>query len=107
VPPELRQAQDELTEILMQVTAPEAGWRVLPSPAGVTLTRGWTDDSADTVIFVSPDSAYALRENSNGQEVWRIRGTARQVADALAELPAPGQPDGSDHRPGPNRTGTR
>lgn len=103
LPPELRQARDELTEILMEVTAPDAGWRVVPSPAGVTLTRGWPDDSADTAIFVSPDTAYAHRENGHGREVWRVRGTARQVADALTELPAPGQPgapDGSDHHPG-------
>ena len=102
--PELRQAQDELTEILMELTAPGTGWRVVASPAGVTLTRGWPDDSADIAVIVSPDTAYAQRENGQGREVWSRRGTARQVADALAELPAPGQPgapDESDHRPGP------
>ncbi len=95
--------QTELTKILWEFTEPGSEWRALPSPAGVTITRGWPDESADTAFFASPDTAYAMRENSAGREVWGQRGTAQQIAAALKRLPAPGEPgapDGTDHTPG-------
>lgn len=95
--------QTELTKILWEFTAPGSDWRVLPSPAGVMLTRGWPDESADTAFFASPDTAYARREDGEGREVWGIRGTAAKVAGQLKRLPAPGEPsapDGTDHTPG-------
>jgi hypothetical protein len=80
-------------------------WSSVPSPGGATLTRGWDDGTADTLLVLSPDTSYAWREDPQGREIIRIRGTAEQMIAAVCEWPAPGEPgapDGSDHVPGPS-----
>ena len=80
-------------------------WTSVPSPGGATLTRSWDDGTADTLVILSPDTAYAWRENANGREIIRLRGTAGKIIGAVSEWPAPGEPgapDGSEHIPGPS-----
>ncbi len=64
----------------------------MPSPvaATVTLTRCWPDETADTVVVLSPDTTYAWRDDPRGREVERIRGSAERVIVAVRDWPAPG-----------------
>lgn len=72
-------------------------WRPVPSVGGatITLTRCWGDAAADTVAM-SPDASYAVRTDSQGQDVGRVEGTAVLVVSAVSGWPKPSQPSMTD-----------
>jgi hypothetical protein len=69
-------------------------WRPVPSEDGatITLTRRWTDATADT-IAMSPDTTYAVRTDPQGQQAERVTGTAMRVTATvrLWRHPVPSQ----------------
>jgi hypothetical protein len=56
------------------------------------VTRGWPDGSADTLIILSPETAYGLREDPQRRQVWSVRGTVEQIVNAARDLAAPFAP---------------
>lgn len=88
-------AEDRLVAALETLLDADDRWRVVPSPGCVTMTRGWPDGSVDTLVLLSPDSAYAVREDSQGRRPWSIRGKLDQIVDQARSLAAPDSPDAS------------
>ena len=68
-------------------------WHIWSAPGVITIVRRWTDESADTVVLLSANTAYGRRDNAAGRLVWSRRGTATDVVRAVLDLPAPGHPD--------------
>ncbi len=58
-----------------------------------TLVRPWPDGSEDTLIVLSPDSAYVRRDDPGKGLVKQERGTAVEMARLIQHVPAPGTPD--------------
>jgi hypothetical protein len=98
-------AQTQLSDVLNELLADDASWRVVPSPGCVTVTRGWPDGSVDTLIILSPETAYGRRDNAREQQVWAVRGTAAQVVAAVREVPPPFAPNAPTDPDSSERTG--
>jgi hypothetical protein len=96
---------DDLIAALESLFESDQRWRPLPMPGGATITRSWDDESVDTVVVLSPDTAYAVRDDPHGREIQRIRGTAREVITAVRAWPPPSEPNApneSGHTPHPS-----
>lgn len=89
-------AQGRLQAALETLLADDDRWRVTPSRGCVTVTRGWPDGSVDTLIILSPETAYARRDDAGNRQVWAVRGTVEQIVTAARDVPAPGAPDAPD-----------
>jgi hypothetical protein len=94
---EVDDARSALVAALEALFEQDQRWRPVPSPGGATITRCWDDGTADTLLILSPDTAYAWREAPDGRELIRIRDTAEVVLAAAGEWTAP---DGSTDVPG-------
>jgi hypothetical protein len=55
-------------------------------------SRVWPDFTSDVLAIRSGTDAAALRLDADGGQVWAHIGTTREVVEALANLPDPGQP---------------
>jgi hypothetical protein len=102
---DLKAAKTPLVAALEMLFEQDDRWNSVPSPGGATLTRCWDDESADTLVILQPDTAYAWRENPSGNEIMRIKGTSEKIIIAVCEWPgptAPDAPDGSSHIPSPS-----
>src|SRR5690348_11520614 len=72
-------------------------WRPLPGgPKGAMLSRVWGDGTVDTLLILSPDTAYAWREDPNGVEIVKLRGTAEKMIKAAGGWGGPADPDAHD-----------
>jgi hypothetical protein len=78
-----------------------AQWKRTGLPV-VTMIREWPDGSVDTLIVLSPDTAYGRREDGQQRPMKQERGTANEVARLMQHLPAPGTP-GAPSEPIPER----
>ena len=87
---ETNTAQDRIASAL-ELLAPEQ-WVITSVPGMVTATRGWSDQSRDTVIVLDPDNAYARRDDHSGNLVWQTRGAVETVTAAIQALPSPRSP---------------
>lgn len=85
--------EDQLVAAMETLLDADDRWRVVPSPGCVTMTRGWPDGSVDTLVLLSPDSAYAVREDSQGRRPWSMRGTLELIVGHVRRLVAPDHPD--------------
>lgn len=93
VNPQPSSAEDQLVAAMETLLDGDDQWRVVPSPGCVTMTRGWPDGSVDTLMLLSPDSAYAVREDPQGEQPWSMRGTLQQIVGHARRLVAPVHPD--------------
>jgi hypothetical protein len=55
-------------------------------------SRCWPDFTGDALLIRSETDATALRLDADGYRVWEISGGAREVVEALLDLPDPGRP---------------
>jgi hypothetical protein len=55
-------------------------------------SRCWPDFTGDALLIRSETDASAVRLDADGYQVWARTGGAREVVDALRELPDPGRP---------------
>jgi hypothetical protein len=70
------------------------GWQPTHGgPAMRVYIRPWPDNSADSLMFSDPDTAYAERVNPNGEPVWQLTGTVTETVAALRALPTPDEPN--------------
>jgi hypothetical protein len=66
-------------------------WVISSVPGMITATRQWSDGSQDTVLVLSPEIAYARRDDPSGRLVWHRKGPVGEVVAAAQYLnpPAP------------------
>lgn len=67
-------------------------WKRIGNPAVTTVAREWSDGSVDTLIVLSPDTAYYRRDDPRLGLVKQDRGNAVEMARFVQHLPAPGTP---------------
>lgn len=82
-------AQARLVNALVALLDYDDRWRVVPSPGCLTVTRAWPDGSADTLIILSPETAYGRREDARRRQVWSVRGTVERIVAAAVDLAPP------------------
>lgn len=90
---ESSEADDQLRAELAPLIAADERWRVMARAGHTHVVRRWQDGTVDTVILLSPDTAYALREDPQGRRPWSMAGTRQQIIDHAQNLAAPGSPD--------------
>lgn len=98
-------AQTQLSNALNALLEDDDRWRVVPSPGCVTVTRGWPDGSVDTLIILSPETAYGRRDDACERQVWAVRGTVEQIVTAARDVPPPFAPNAPSDPDSPGRTG--
>lgn len=96
--PEVSDAETRISDALEALLKKDGTWRVIPSPGCLAVTRGWPDGSADTLIILSPETAYGRREDPGKRQVWQARGSVEEVVAAAREVAAPDAPDAPDDR---------
>lgn len=89
-----------------RLRAADNRWHAVEANGCTTLTLAWADavDTVDTLLLLSPDTAFGLREDAQGRRHWAMRGTLPQVVGHAARLAAPDSSDapkatGSDALP--------
>jgi len=98
-------AQSQLGDALQVLLESDDRWRVVPSPGCLTVTRGWPDGSVDTLIILSPETAYGRRDDSRERQVWAVKGSAEQIVAAARAVPAPFAPNAPCAPDSSERTG--
>ena len=83
--------QNEVVEALALLD-PDV-WAISSRPGIVAVVRRWTDDSTDSILLFSPESAHARREDSAGRTVWKCVGAAVDVVQAMLALAKPKDAD--------------
>lgn len=92
--------EDRVAAAIATLSASDGQWQVVRSCGGMTATRPWPDGTTDTVILLSPSTAYAVRDNPDGRgSPWSVTGSAEHVVRAAAAVKAPGTP-GAPHGAG-------
>ena len=80
-------AQERIVAALL-VLSPDH-WVITPVPGMITATRRWSDGSKGTVLVLSPENAYARRDDPTGRLVWHLKGSAKEIAVAAECLKPP------------------
>ena len=101
----VRDEQTQLSDALNALLENDSQWRVVPSPGCVTVTRGWPDGSVDTLIILSPETAYGRRDDARERQVWAVKGTVEQIVAAARDVPPPLAPNAPTDPDSPERTG--
>lgn len=86
--------EDQVTVAVDLLRAHDPRWHARPVPGITMVTLAWEDGTVDTLMLLSPDSAYGVRESEDGRQPWSTKGTLQQVIDlARRDLVSPDSPD--------------
>jgi hypothetical protein len=83
------EAQARLVNALVALLDYDDRWQITPAPGCLTATRAWPDGSADTLVILSPETAYGRREDPRGRQVWSVRGTVEKIVAAAVDVAPP------------------
>jgi hypothetical protein len=84
----------EIVAALEALFLADERWKYTPFPAGTMVQRDWDDGTVDTIILLSPATAYADRVTPDRMDPpWSILGSAKAVVDAAREVLAPDDPN--------------
>jgi hypothetical protein len=94
--PEHSSADDQLIAALEALFLDDERWKP-KSATGVTMVqRSWPDGTVDTLILLSPASAYAVREDAQGGRPWSMGpAPAEQIVGHARKLLPPDDPNAS------------
>jgi len=84
---------DQVRVAVELLRAHDGHWNARPAPGITTVTRAWEDGTVDTLMLLSPDSAYGVRESADSRQPWSAKGTLQQVIElARRDLVSPDSP---------------
>jgi hypothetical protein len=85
--------QSEMTAALEALFLSDERWNRGRAAGSTVIQRSWEDGTVDTLIVLSSDTAYAVREAPDGRRPWSATGSTKHVVDAAREVAAPGAPN--------------
>lgn len=94
----MSEPDDPIKAAVDSLRADDDRWHVVPAAGMTTLTRAWPDGTVDTLMLLSPDTAYAFCEDPQGGRPWSMRGTLEQIVGHARALVAPDRPERPRHQ---------
>ena len=85
--------EDQVKVAVELLRAHDPRWLAHPATGLMIVTLAWEDGTVDTLMLLSPDRAYGVRESADGRQPWSTNGTLQQVIDlARRDLVSPDSP---------------